>query len=283
MLLGEISALSQKTGWCEAGRDHFAEWLHCDPTNVTHFVKKLEAAGYLEVARNPGYVSKMRVVTDAFYVHGGSERGSRGVVNGVHGGSERGSRGVVNGVHGGSERGSPEIKGKENLKIQDEIQNSAQCAPSFLSVQIFESRTETLEINKTESDNQFRRRGPKANSHTAEEIAANLKGPELEFYVDILNSGAWSDYLLHRKEIRVKPYRSAKSEAEAIRDFFKEAGGKSEIAQAIVNQSRAKGWTGLFKLKDRSNDNGNIRHNTNPGNGGDFFGGGDSPFFQGVK
>jgi hypothetical protein len=119
MLLGEISALSTKTGWCDASRAHFAEWLHCDPTNVTHFIKKLENLGYLEVSRVPGYRSKMRVKTDAFYV-GVVNENAGGVVNPIHGGSEPGSRGVVNPIHGGSEPGSPEIKDKYNTKRKEE-------------------------------------------------------------------------------------------------------------------------------------------------------------------
>ena len=93
MLLGEVASLSMKTGWCDASREHFAEWLHCDVTNVTHYVKKLEGLGYLEVSRTPGFRSKMRVKTDAFYVGE-----------------------VVNPVHGGSEPRSPEIQDKYNNK-----------------------------------------------------------------------------------------------------------------------------------------------------------------------
>jgi len=42
MILGEIDALSKKTGWCTAGRNHFAEWLNCTPQNDTYFLGKLE-------------------------------------------------------------------------------------------------------------------------------------------------------------------------------------------------------------------------------------------------
>ncbi|HMY34838.1 MAG TPA: helix-turn-helix domain-containing protein, partial [bacterium] len=112
MLLGEISALSTKTGWCDASRAHFATWLRCDVTNVTHYITKLEKLGYLEVVRAKGFRSKMRVVTDKFYVNSAEE-----VVNGIHQGSERDSLVVVNGIHQGSERDSPEIKGNKNKNI----------------------------------------------------------------------------------------------------------------------------------------------------------------------
>ena len=41
MILGEVDALSNKTGWCTAGRKHFSEWLGCDPPGVTYYIKKL--------------------------------------------------------------------------------------------------------------------------------------------------------------------------------------------------------------------------------------------------
>ncbi len=110
MLLGEIAALSTRTGWCEASREHFAEWLQCDPTNISHYTAKLEKLGFLEVKRTPGARSKMRVVADRFYVDEG--------VNEAHGGSESRSRVGVNPIHGGGESHSPEIKEKENSKIK---------------------------------------------------------------------------------------------------------------------------------------------------------------------
>jgi len=67
MFLGEVDALSKKEGWCSAGREHFAEWLGCEPASVSYYVKKLERLGFLEVCRTIGYASKMRVVQDRFY------------------------------------------------------------------------------------------------------------------------------------------------------------------------------------------------------------------------
>ena len=110
MMLGEIAALSTRTGWCEASRAHFAEWLQCDPTNISHYIGKLEKLGFLDVKRTPGARSKMRVVADRFYTDE--------VVSGIHGSSEPHSRVVVNPIHGSSEPHSPEIKVKDNNKIK---------------------------------------------------------------------------------------------------------------------------------------------------------------------
>ena len=124
MLLGEIDALSKKTGWCTAGRAHFAEWLHCDETNVTYYIKKLERLGYLMVVRIAGHGNKIRVVTERFYVDE--------VVNGIHGGSERDSRVGVNGIHGGSERDSPKIQSKYNTKSKGE--KRAQAGDEYIAM-----------------------------------------------------------------------------------------------------------------------------------------------------
>lgn len=93
MLLGEIDTLSKKTGWCTAGRQHFAEWLQCKPHNVSYYFTKLQDLGYLEVVRIPGFGNKTRVVTDRFYVDQ-----------------------VVNGIDGGSQRDRPKIQYKDNTK-----------------------------------------------------------------------------------------------------------------------------------------------------------------------
>lgn len=99
MLLGEIEALSKKTGWCSAGRKHFAEWLNCSEPNVSYYTAKLERMGFVEVKRTPGFGSKMRVVFTKFYADQ--------PVNEIYGGSKPGLRGVVNGVYGGSKEALP--------------------------------------------------------------------------------------------------------------------------------------------------------------------------------
>ncbi len=132
MLLGEIDALSKNTGWCTAGRQHFADWLRCKPENVSYYTKKLESLGFLEVSRTPGAESKMRVKNAAFY--------RPEVVNGTDGGSKRDLRGVVNGVYGGSKRGllkEREYKYNEEREVKERA--PAQTEPSPLKADVHES------------------------------------------------------------------------------------------------------------------------------------------------
>jgi hypothetical protein len=68
MLLGEISALQMKTGWCHAGRNHFAEWLNVEPQTITYYTKKLQKMGFLEVVGGIGVANKMRVNPERFMV-----------------------------------------------------------------------------------------------------------------------------------------------------------------------------------------------------------------------
>ena len=70
MILGEVDALSKETGWCYAGRKHFAEWLHCTPPNITYYINNLERLGYLKVERNPGERSRMQIINERFYLVG---------------------------------------------------------------------------------------------------------------------------------------------------------------------------------------------------------------------
>jgi len=125
MILGEIDALSKKTGWCDASRAHFADWLSCTPPNITYYLLKLEKLGFIEVRKNPGYRSKMRLVNARFY--------EADPVSPTDGGSKRGLPVGVNGIDGGSKRGLPEIK----EEIQDQIKGkrkdmsaqTADCLP----------------------------------------------------------------------------------------------------------------------------------------------------------
>lgn len=67
MLLGEISALSERDGYCSASRQHFADWLHCTVQGVTYYFKKLEASGFLKIARTQGERSKIYLNRERFY------------------------------------------------------------------------------------------------------------------------------------------------------------------------------------------------------------------------
>jgi hypothetical protein len=49
MLLGEIKALSENTGWCNANNAHFAKWLHCTPQNVSMYISRLSKNGYVQL------------------------------------------------------------------------------------------------------------------------------------------------------------------------------------------------------------------------------------------
>lgn len=49
MLLGEVKALSERTGWCTANNRHFSTWLHCSLPNVSMYINGLAKKGYLMV------------------------------------------------------------------------------------------------------------------------------------------------------------------------------------------------------------------------------------------
>jgi hypothetical protein len=49
MMLAEIKALSEDTGWCYASNRHFSEWLGCLPTNISNYIQKFKEAEMIEV------------------------------------------------------------------------------------------------------------------------------------------------------------------------------------------------------------------------------------------
>ena len=142
MLLGEIDALSKKTGWCHAGREHFARWLSCDPAAISYIVKNLEKIGFLEVVRTPGYPSQMRVIPERFYgieearllKKRGWQKGKAraGVVNPIYGGGKSHLGGVVNPIYGGGKSHLPEIQKKENLETTLSVVSAETTAFSSL-------------------------------------------------------------------------------------------------------------------------------------------------------
>lgn len=60
LLYGEISALSNREGYCWATNDHFAETLDIkNPTNISVFIRKLKESNYIYVEIEEGYKRKI--------------------------------------------------------------------------------------------------------------------------------------------------------------------------------------------------------------------------------
>jgi uncharacterized phage protein (TIGR02220 family) len=116
MILGEIDALSKSRGYCDASRQHFADWLSCSVQNVSFYFTKLERLGFIFIEKIPGYRSKIRLNNERFYEAEG--------VNGTEGGGKPHLRVGVNGTEGGGKRGLPEIQDK----IQDKIKDKDTCS-----------------------------------------------------------------------------------------------------------------------------------------------------------
>ena len=49
MILAEIKALSEDSGWCYASNGHFAEWLGTEPKNASKYINQLHDEGLIEV------------------------------------------------------------------------------------------------------------------------------------------------------------------------------------------------------------------------------------------
>lgn len=153
-----------------------------------------------------------------------------------------------------------------NYGLNEEVNKTG----TDLKIEIFEMKSEILKLQR------------RREKHSEEQVLALLNQPEGLFFQKILSFGVWQDYLAHKSEIRVKAYASPKSESLAVQKLFELSGGEIETAKKIVKQTRANNWTGLFPLKDGKHTAA-TNGTSNPGFGGDFFGGGSNPFFSGVK
>lgn len=77
------------------------------------------------------------------------------------------------------------------------------------------------------------------------------KSLDLSFLADSFLKECFEKFLAYRKEIK-KPYRSQMSVEQAFNELQKLSGGVLQTAEAIVNQSIANGWQGLFPLKEEN-------------------------------
>ena len=87
--------------------------------------------------------------------------------------------------------------------------------------------------------------------YTGREVAAFLEIEQQVFYTEVLQNGAWNDYLEYRKTKDGFRYKDAKSHALAVKNLFLLCSKNPALAQVVVDQSRANGWTGLFPLKNQ--------------------------------
>ncbi|EQB4676790.1 TPA: DNA replication domain protein [Klebsiella aerogenes] len=70
-------------------------------------------------------------------------------------------------------------------------------------------------------------------------------------YPEQLNARAWDEWKRYRAEMRFKSYApTERSEGAAITELINLSGGNHERQMQIVKQSMAKGWKGLFELKE---------------------------------
>ena len=68
----------------------------------------------------------------------------------------------------------------------------------------------------------------------------------------------WKDF--KNKQFNFK-FKTAQSEQSALNDLVNLSDGYEETAIKIIEQSMAKGWKGLFKLKNESNESGTFTNN----------------------
>jgi len=137
MLLGEISALSERDGYCSASRQHFADWLHCTVQGVTYYFKKLEASGFLKIVRTQGERSKIYLNRERFYDTSKVDLPE----SPTYQYPKVPLTGVVSPTYGGSKPHLPEIQVKENIIYNNKYKEQESKKNAFFG------EAETLEVN----------------------------------------------------------------------------------------------------------------------------------------
>jgi len=113
-----------------------------------------------------------------------------------------------------------------------------------------DTHTPVKENTQRKKESSAAARREKSAPHTPKDVY-NILNNESESHGEYFRRiwVVWSDYAEHRKEMKVKPFASAKSEALAVVNLYKMSGGSFDESKKIVEQSRALQWRGLFKLK----------------------------------
>jgi len=189
----------------------------------------------------------------------GSEQGCRNVAN-----NETERRRTTTGQFG--KQGSRNVDDIEIIKensLETLLENNKGEKTPFV-IQTIEAdenlKIETVEIIEIESlkadpfeQKTLPGRGAKKKpgEYTDQDVARNLDGRHQVFFAEVLRNKAWPDFLEYRTaRDRRTPYRDAKSHAIGIRQLFAACHGNPDLAQAVVDQTRGNGWTGLFELKN---------------------------------
>jgi len=107
------------------------------------------------------------------------------------------------------------------------------------------------DFEKKEAEVKGKKSRKKSAEYTDREVAAFLEIDQQVFFTEILRNGAWNDYLEYRITKDRFRYKDAKSHALAVKNLFMICSKNPELAQAVVDQSRANGWTGLHPLKNQ--------------------------------
>ena len=207
MLLGEISALSERDGYCSASRQHFADWLHCTVQGVTYYFKKLEASGFLKIVRTQGERSKIYLNRERFYDTGKSDL----PVSDTYQYQKVTLTGVVSPTYGGSKSHLPEIQVKDNTIYNNKNKEQESEKNAFLG-----------EVEKSELNHSFKEgkkeklpptppAPPKKKMRDWSEVLAELT-PDVRAFIDCTDGRvAWFEWLTYLKDEHRKTWKTAKA------------------------------------------------------------------------
>jgi predicted transcriptional regulator len=255
-------------GWYYGSKQELADDMEVTRQGLIKMLNRLEQEGLIE--RHPkGYIRHTQkwydsAVTNRDFIVNQSGVNKVDSVNKVYSECKQSLQASVNKVYSECKQSLPS-KEQENITIEikeknitiekaefpifDEFQNFEGLSGLAIKAKPTESfeglQDQPLKAKKTVKS----RTAPRAAGFSEADVAQHLESKEQQFFAQVLANGAWGDYLQHRKELDRFTYKSAQSAAQGVRSLIEATNGNADAAQSVVNQSRGKGWKGLFALK----------------------------------
>jgi len=235
----------KQPGWCIDTKDEIADFVGISRPGLYKMVDRLERLKLVESMTTTGYLRTTRLFIDT---ESGCKQSLQSEksdsVNFVYNECKQSLQGSVNKVTHKDECISKNISMIKNDNKEESEKNAFFGEPGKENVNT------SFEEGKKEKVPPIPAAPPKKKAVRDWSEVLYLLPEYVKNFIDCSDGrAAWFDYLDHRNELKVKKYASAKSEALAIKSLYDIVNGDTAKAQAIVNQSRANNWAGLFAIK----------------------------------
>jgi hypothetical protein len=249
MMLAEIKALSEDSGWCFAANKHFAEWLGCGTSNISNYIQRFQREGMIEVTyTDKKTFSGRRMRVNLEWFHGlatpytDTEAPYTANVP-PFSGNEAPYTGAV------TER---QFKSTSKQNFKDKADKPQPAQPN-------ETNPDQNLNENPKKPNNFTGGGAAKKEKTAPKIHAENE-PHFAYFSDPAKAkAAWTEWIEYKHTQHRQKYKEAKSELTKLRQLFQQFNGDSAKFEAAINYSIGNLYSGVFAPKIE-NGNGKFQH-----------------------